>query len=296
MRVGASAGILSAAKDLARSFAALGTTAAEATAAHSIFAKHASVTSLTQLGAALLDFALPRMCVGCEGALHAGDSGLVCGRCWSRLHMLPRPQCTRCGHPSRRMPSGAIASCAWCELLPPFVRAVRSVCWVPDGPAAAIVHALKYGGWWRAADGMGERMARLAFPGDVTRERAALVPVPLAADRLRERGYNQSALLAGVVSRRWGVPVMHDALVRGRATETQTRLTPGDRAANVRGAFRATAGTHSTSVRGLHVVLVDDVVTTAATLNACATALFESGARIVSYVTFARARAAGDPG
>ena len=139
---------------------------------------------------------------------------------------------------------------------------------------------------------MARRMAVLRFPADVERERAALVPVPLARSRLRERGYNQSEELARVLAHSWGIPMRTDLLVRGRATETQTRLTPGERRRNVSGAFRASA--ERASLRGLHLVLVDDVVTTAATLNACAAALHDGGARILSFVTFGRAPALGD--
>lgn len=154
-----------------------------------------------------------------------------------------------------------------------------------------MVHKLKYAGWTALAKPMAEQMARLYFPRDVMVERDFLVPVPLAPARIRERGYNQSELLARLVAARWGVPV-REALVRNRATETQTRLTPGDRLRNVSGAFATLLS--SEELAGRHVVLVDDVVTTAATLNACATALHEGGARIISYVTFGRARAAGD--
>ncbi|MDB4892379.1 MAG: hypothetical protein JWL61_4234 [Gemmatimonadetes bacterium] len=139
---------------------------------------------------------------------------------------------------------------------------------------------------------MARRMAALRFPADVERERAALVPVPLAKSRQRERGYNQSEELARVLSHFWGVPLRTDLLARGRATATQTRLTPGERRRNVSGAFRASAD--RASLRGLHLVLVDDVVTTAATLNACAAALHDGGARILSFVTFGRAPALGD--
>jgi ComF family protein len=124
-------------------------------------------------------------------------------------------------------------------------------------------------------------------------ERAALVPVPLSARRLRERGYNQSEHLARGLARAWRVPIWSDALERARNTETQTRLTPAERLANVSGAFRAGAA-RLRALKHAHVVLVDDVVTTAATLNACAAALIAGGARIVSYVTFARAPTAGD--
>ena len=236
---------------------------------------------------AVLGLLLPRSCAACERVMEAGDRGLVCGLCWSRVRTLPHPQCARCGHPRRR------PSCAWCEQLPPYVRAARSVCWATTGAGGDIVHALKYEGWHAAADAMAERMARLAWPEDVVAERAALVPVPLAPARMRERGFNQSELLARGLASRWSCPVWADCLERVRTTESQTRLTSADRLRNVSGAFRAVGGALS-RLRGRHVVLVDDVVTTAATLNACAEALFDGGARIISYITFARAHSIGD--
>ncbi|CAN5851989.1 hypothetical protein BH11GEM1_BH11GEM1_14280 [soil metagenome] len=183
-------------------------------------------------------------------------------------------------------------TCAWCELLPPYVRSVRSAYALPGGHAERIVHALKYHGWWQVGAAMARRMATLRFPPDVERERAALVPVPLARARERERGYNQSAELARNLSLLWGIPVRGELLHRGRATVTQTRLTPGERRRNVAGAFHTSAD--RASLRGLHLVLVDDVVTTGATLNACASALHDGGARILSFVTFGRAPAVGD--
>ena len=236
---------------------------------------------------AALDFLLPIQCVACERPIPPAENAIVCGLCWSRIDLLPSPQCTRCGHPQKP------GSCKWCELLPPWVRAVRSHCWVPGQPAGDVVHALKYHGWTRVAEGMAERMARLAWPRDVLEERAALIPVPLHSTRLRERGFNQSALLATVLSARWGIPACESLLERTRATETQTRLTPGERHRNVSGCFRAAASAMA-PLRGAHLILVDDVVTTAATLNACAEVLLAGGARIVSYVTFGRARSATD--
>jgi ComF family protein len=159
------------------------------------------------------------------------------------------------------------------------------------GTGAAIVHALKYAGWHAVSVDMAERMARLAWPLDVLEERAAVVPIPLSSSRERERGFNQSERLATALADRWHVPVWRDVVERERATETQTRLTPGERLANVSGAFRVR---DAVRLRHAHVVLVDDVVTTAATLNACAAALYAGGARILSYVTFGRAPAASD--
>lgn len=247
------------------------------------------VPALRHGGAALLDLLLPRVCVVCAHPMRT-EPGLVCGRCWLGALELPEPRCARCGHPvhTERRP----AACPWCTLLPPYVRAVRSVYAIPGGTAERIVHALKYDGWRAVAPSMSHRMGRLRFPDDVERERAAVVPVPLAAARLRERGYNQSAELARALAARWRVPFRDDLLARARSTETQTRLTPGERRRNVSGAFRATAD--RASLRGLHLVIVDDVVTTCATLNACAAALHAGGARILSYVTFGRAPALGD--
>jgi ComF family protein len=164
---------------------------------------------------------------------------------------------------------------------------------MPVEPASSIVHALKYAGWAKVADEMGERMSRLSWPRDVVEERAGIVPIPLSPARKRERGYNQSELLAQGLSRRWRIPVWEQIVVRSRETDSQTRLTPEQRQGNVAGSFEICRGTPD-SLEGAHVVLVDDVVTTGATLNECAKVLYDAGARIISYVTFGRAHASGD--
>lgn len=158
------------------------------------------------------------------------------------------------------------------------------------------MHALKYRGWPATASAMAARLARLDWPRDVVAERRMLVPVPLAAARERERGFNQAERLAAALAPHWDIPVRGDVLRRTKAgarAESQTRLTPEERRGNVHGRF-APSTVARAELRGAHVVLVDDVVTTAATLNACAATLVEAGARIVSYVTFGRARASGD--
>jgi ComF family protein len=167
------------------------------------------------------------------------------------------------------------------------------VCWAAGPVGLGIVHALKYQGWHRVAAEMAARMGRLGWPRDVVDERSALVPVPLSVKRKRERGFNQSERLAASLGAHWSLPVLDDVLVRARHTETQTRLTPGERLRNVSGAFRPAVSARK-RLEGTHVIVVDDVVTTAATLNACAAALCDGGARIVSFVTFGRAPALGD--
>lgn len=233
-------------------------------------------------------FVFPRTCAGCEGLMDDSDRGLVCGRCWARLPHLPAPRCARCGHPR----SGR-GECAGCALLPPFVRASRSLCWVPDPVSSGVLAALKYEGWPAVAREMGRRLARLSFPEDVERERCAVVPVPLAPVRERARGFNQAERLAAAVAAVWGIPVWTDVISRTRATPSQTRLTPAERLANVHGAFRAEVPA-AERLRGTHLILVDDVLTTGATLNACAHALFAAGTRTLSYLTFGRARTGAD--
>lgn len=248
----------------------------------------ASIARQIRAGAgALTEFLLPIVCAACNEPVDAGEQGIVCGRCWARLAWLPAPQCSRCGHPMR----GSL--CHWCDLLPPYIRAVRSVCWATSGSGQQIVHALKYAGWHAVASGMAARMARLSWPQDVLEERVALVPVPLAASRQRERGYNQSERVASALAGWWSIPVWSGVLVRVRQTRTQTRLRPDERARNVAEAFAVPAAARHL-LRGAHVVLVDDVVTTASTLIACADTLCAAGTRIVSGVTFGRAPAVGD--
>jgi ComF family protein len=164
---------------------------------------------------------------------------------------------------------------------------------MPVEPASNIVHALKYDGWSKVAGEMAERMSRLSWPRDVVEERAALIPIPLASARKRERGYNQSALIAAGLSERWRIPVWENLVTRTRETDSQTRLTPEQRLGNVAGSFQIGAR-NADALHGAHLMIVDDVVTTAATLNACAGVLYDAGARIISYVTFGRAHASGD--
>lgn len=236
---------------------------------------------------AAADFFLPVCCAVCERLMPASQGNIVCGHCWTLVRELPFPRCARCGHPV------TTHACRWCPLLPPFVRSARSYCWIGAGTGKDIVHALKYDGWTRVADGMAERMSRTSFPPDVTLERTALVPIPLSRARFRERGFNQTEIMARALSPLWQTPVWNDVLVRGSSTRSQTQLTPGERLGNVAGAFSVPANSRET-IFGAHLILIDDVVTTGATLRAGAAALFAAGARTVSYMTFGRAPASGD--
>jgi len=166
-----------------------------------------------------------------------------------------------------------------CADWPAALTAAWAAVWLDEGARAAI-HRLKYDGWWRVADAMA--LALRTCP--LLSAPSVLVPVPLGHRRLRQRGYNQAERLARAVAAHGGHLVRTELLRRRRETGTQTKLTPEARRANVVGAFEATG-----MVSG-RVVLVDDVLTTGATLAEAAEALVAAGAGPVEAVTFARAR------
>lgn len=219
----------------------------------------------------LLSLFFPPRCVLCRRV-----GVWLCPDCIPRLPRLPGPVCPRCGVP---VSDGAL--CSSCRETPLRLEAIRSV--APfRGPIRLAVHYLKYRHAWQLADPLGEWMAwywkEHPLPADV------VVPVPLHPSRLRQRGYNQAALLAWALSRRIGLPLDADALCRVRATASQMRLKAADRRHNVEGAFHCPTD----RMKGRRVLLVDDVCTTGATLEACADALREGGAREVRALTLAR--------
>lgn len=244
---------------------------------------------------ALDQLLLPAECLLCRALLRFRDSQrLVCDVCRHRWRPVRAPWCGRCGQPEP-----LFGRCRLCADWPAALGPARSAVWL-DPAARDAVHALKYQGLPRIAADLASAMATLDLPA---REAAWLVPVPLGARRLRERGYNQSERLARALSRRWNRPVV-ELLVRTRDTATQTALTPEARLANVAGAFQLRIGDCGLRIDGRSgqsgirnpksamdrpLILVDDVFTTGATLAEAARALERAGARTVQAVTFGRA-------
>ncbi|MEP9349884.1 ComF family protein [Xanthobacter sp. KR7-225] len=236
--------------------------------------------ALRRLGQSVLGLALPPTCISC--AQVTGAEGGLCGTCWSRLAFITRPYCERTGAPFA-YDAGAMLSADAAADPPSFHRARAAV--VFEGVARDLVHNLKYADRLDLARPMARLMRQAG--AELLAEAHVLVPVPLHPLRLWRRRFNQAALLARHIARESGVPARTDLLARTRGTPSQTTLSRAARRANVAGAF-AVRGDAACRVAEARVVIVDDVYTTGATLDACARALVRAGAARVDALTFAR--------
>jgi ComF family protein len=229
---------------------------------------------------AVLSVVLSPSCAACGELLLHPTRGPICSACWASILPLTPPLCERCGDPlpTWRVVSLPLACCARCRRLPRLIDRARAI-GAYDGALRAVVHALKYEGRRSLARPLGRMMRERG--ADILEGAACAIPVPLHPSRRRHRGFNQAADLAGQMR----IPVA-SALRRVRATPTQTGLPAGRRHGNVRDAFAATRA--AAALTGTVVVLIDDVSTTGATLDACARALKRVGVAEVRALTAAR--------
>lgn len=242
---------------------------------------------LREAGDALAAVVFPAPCRLCATTLDTASRLPICRACLEELRPLSPPWCRKCGRPFASMLAGQSSQplCHACRRDVYAFDLARSYA-VYNDPMVRAVTLLKYNALTPLADWFAGRLAELVasqaklFAADV------VVPVPLHPSRLRERGYNQAELLARPLARRLRLPLRSYLLVRTRPRPDRLKLTRRERWQTVRGAYAIRQGTR---VDNLRVLLVDDVFTTGATLDACARALRRGGATTVLGLTIARA-------
>ena len=246
---------------------------------------------LDTVGCALL----PAGCVLCGSPLPHFCSVPICDACWIEFPVQSAPVCSRCGD-VLTIPEAVVSSptCRVCRLAPPaFVRAVA--CGPYEGRMRDAIHVLKYERLHSAARPLGTMLAKTL--GQLVGEAPAemlVVPVPLHRSKRKQRGFNQSRLLAdcALAALRhshpaWRLKLAASTVLRLRATASQASLTPRQRRSNVRGAFRVA---DPEAVRSKHILVIDDIFTTGATARSVAQELRRAGAASVWIGTVARAR------
>lgn len=236
-----------------------------------------------RIGRALVDGILPPRCLACGVTVHEPDA--LCGQCWTAMSFFAPPWCAVCGLPFPH-PMGDGAVCADCARGQASWDRARSVLRY-DRHSRRLVLGLKYDRT-DLANALGRWMRRAG--GEILDGADLIVPVPLHWTRLFARRYNQASLLAHAIHAAGGPPVAPDWLIRRRRTPSQGRLGALARARNVRGAVALRPGR---SVAGRRLVVIDDVLTTGATVEECARVLRREGAAFVGVLTLARALRAG---
>ena len=229
---------------------------------------------------AALDVVLPPLCAACREPV---DGSGLCPSCWSKLSFITRPYCERLGIPFTYDPGPGILSMEAIADPPAYNRARAAVRF--DEISRALVHALKYGDRLDLAPMMGRWISHAGR--EILAEADALVPVPLHWRRQWARRFNQSAMLAAAIASESGLPIAAGALKRVKATAQQVGLSRSERAGNVQGAFKVPEEGKA-AVLGRRLVLVDDVLTSGATVDVCARALNRAGAANVDVLVFAR--------
>jgi ComF family protein len=240
---------------------------------------------------AAADLLFPPLCPVCGARADPAAHRPLCAGCWQAIDRLRPPWCAVCGRPFPSFEPTADAGgapraaelCGRCRAARPAVTWTRSAARYA-GVAREAVHRLKFDGKTGLALPLGDLVVE-ACGLDLPEPLDLLVPVPLHPARERDRGFNQAALIAARLGRGLGLPLAIRAIRRVRPTRVQTELTAAERRANVREAFVVA---EVARVRDRHVALVDDVLTTGATLAECARVLAAAGARSVGALTVAR--------
>jgi competence protein ComFC len=239
-----------------------------------------------ELKNSLLDFVFPPHCLLCNRLISPEEgksdgirpAGLVCQDCWKSLNVLPHPFCPTCrtfiNQSTRRCPKCSESS---------SLNMNRSL-GLFDPDYQTLLHHFKYKRKISLGKELGKRLGELLIQDEFSKDYAYLMPVPLHSSRERERGYNQSKILAEEISELTLLPLLDKVLKRKKNTRDQTNLNAEERERNVRGAFIVR---DKLVLKGKRIILVDDVMTTGATLKECSRVLKEAGAKEVTGTTVA---------
>ncbi len=227
-------------------------------------------------------FVYPPRCLACGEETETEKA--LCAPCWADTYFTTSPSCDMCSATLPGEPTEEKLLCDACLYYPQSWVSGRAVA-VYSGTARRIILSLKHGDRLDIAPPLGRWMAAAAV--DVLADTDVLVPVPLHWSRLLRRKYNQSALLAQGVQGETGVPLIPDLLIRRRKTSMQKGMTKAERLENQRQAIIPNSK-RLAHLRGKRVLLIDDVLTTGATLSACAEACYSGGADVVNTLVFAR--------
>lgn len=238
--------------------------------------------SLKRAGRAALDLVFPPMCIACR--TQVAESGALCANCWQKIQFLDGPMCDCCGLPFEVDPGGETL-CGACHARRPSFDKARAVMRYDEHSRGPIL-ALKHGDRLDLAPPFSRWLGRGGRA--LLDETDVILPVPLHASRLWTRRYNQAAELARALSRLSGRSLNVLALTRSRATASQGAMRSAKaRRRNMLGAFRVSPR-HKSAIAGRNILLVDDVLTTGATVEACARALKRAGAEKVFVLALAR--------
>lgn len=226
----------------------------------------------------LLSLIFPFNCPICHSKLESKNKNYICIKCWKEIKLIKGDICSKCGRLS------ALSICSLCKKNQYYFNRARAA-GIYEGALREYIHMFKYKKKTYLAEPLGKLLSDMIENDEILNKSDLLIPIPLDTRRYREREFNQAYLLADVASRRVSIPVSTENLRRTRVTLPQTGLNRKQREKNVKNIFQVN---NAEEFKDKNIIVIDDVFTTGATVNACAKALRKSGSGTVNVVTVAR--------